>query len=81
MTDPTAYTKPNLKGKTMTTTETEMSRAELWPEGRHFYYEGDDPAGFVRELKARFGIEAEVTFDCPPELLDAIHAAKYALGT
>jgi hypothetical protein len=29
--------------------------SELFPEGRHIYYEGDDPAGFVRQIQAEFG--------------------------
>jgi hypothetical protein len=29
--------------------------SELFPEGRHIFYEGDDPVGFVRQIKAEFG--------------------------
>lgn len=31
-----------------------MSWGEMFPEGRHIFYEGDDPEGFVTEIKARF---------------------------
>ncbi len=29
----------------------------LFPEGRHIYYEGDDPAGFVEEVRVKFGFD------------------------
>ena len=52
---------------------------EDYPEGRHFYYEGNDPAGFVKEIKSKFGIDATVSFNCPPEFFDEIY--EYPLGT
>jgi hypothetical protein len=47
---------------------------ELYPEGRHLYYEGDDPAGFIKELKERYGLGVSVSFHCPAELLDEIYS-------
>jgi hypothetical protein len=29
--------------------------SELFPEGRHIFYEGDNPAAFVRQIQAEFG--------------------------
>jgi hypothetical protein len=29
--------------------------SDLFPEGRHIFYEGDDPAAFVRQIRAEFG--------------------------
>ena len=34
-----------------------MSWKELFPEGRIIFYEGDDPEGFVKEIKERFGYD------------------------
>jgi hypothetical protein len=55
--------------------------AELYPEGRHLYYEGDDPVGFIKELKEKYGLDVFVSFHCPAELLDEIESGKYQLGT
>jgi hypothetical protein len=33
------------------------SWVELFPGGRHIYYEGDDPTGFVQEIKDKFGFD------------------------
>ena len=40
----------------MTTTTTTTWR-ELFPEGRHVFYEGDDPEGFCAEINAGFGFD------------------------
>ncbi len=29
--------------------------SRLFPEGRHIYYEGDDPTGFASQIEAEFG--------------------------
>ena len=29
--------------------------SELFPQGRHIFYEGDNPAEFVRQIQAEFG--------------------------
>ena len=29
----------------------------LFPEGRHIFYEGNDPKGFAKEIKKRFGFD------------------------
>jgi hypothetical protein len=31
--------------------------AERFPEGRHIFYEGDDPEGFRAEIRERFGFD------------------------
>jgi hypothetical protein len=63
---------------------------ELHPEGMTVFYEGDDPDGFVGEIKERFGFDpseaywwqAHRSFVCPPEHLDAIYGGEtYALGS
>ena len=46
----------------MTRTETTENRPlkpwqELHPNGRHIYYEGDDPEGFAQEILAEFGFD------------------------
>jgi hypothetical protein len=33
------------------------SQLDLHPDGRNLWYDGDDPDGFVAELKARFGFD------------------------
>lgn len=30
---------------------------ELFPDGRDIFYEGNDPEGFVRQIKAEFGFD------------------------
>lgn len=37
---------------------------ELFPDGRYIYYEGDDPEGFIEEVKTRFGFDP--TANCLP---------------
>jgi hypothetical protein len=41
----------------MTTTPTDCTWRELFPEGRDLFYDGDDPDGFAAEIKARFGFD------------------------
>lgn len=31
--------------------------SEMFPNGRHVYYEGEDPEGFVKEMKAKFNFD------------------------
>jgi len=52
---------------------------ELFPDGRHVWYEGDDPEGFVAQVRERFGIELTLkedpsgfAFFCPPGYVEAI---------
>ena len=35
----------------------EKTWAELFPNGRGICYEGDDPEGFIAEIKAEFGFD------------------------
>jgi hypothetical protein len=60
--------------------------ARLYPEGRTFYYEGDNPEGFAAAVYALFGdrVETEVTVivHCPPGLLVRLEKAfPGVLGT
>jgi hypothetical protein len=54
------------------------SWAELFPEGRQIYYEGDDPQAFADEIKTKFGFDPSennplwkygFSFHCPAHLL------------
>jgi hypothetical protein len=63
---------------------------ELFPEGRHIFYEGDDPEGFCAEVRAEFGFDPSVPacrpdgggFWCPPEHLDAIYGSgRWPMGS
>jgi hypothetical protein len=55
--------------------------AELFPNGRLIFYEGDNPERFVRTLRRRFSLDprrdpnwAEMrAFHCPARLLDAVY--------
>jgi hypothetical protein len=40
--------------------------AEMFPEGRDIFYEGDDPDGFVAEIIAEFGFDPR---NCPARYL------------
>jgi hypothetical protein len=67
--------------------------SEMFPNGRHIYYEGDTPRGFVIEMKAKFKFdpskdndhwneESGYCFLCPSKLLDKIYdLSKYPLGS
>jgi hypothetical protein len=62
--------------------EEAINLAELFPEGRHIFYEGDDPAGFIKEMKERYGLEVTVSLDCPAKLLNEIYrSGKYPMGS
>jgi hypothetical protein len=43
--------------KRKTKTKRTPTWRELFPQGRIIFYEGDDPKGFVREIKAKFGFD------------------------
>lgn len=34
---------------------------EMFPEGRVLFYEGDDPEGFVKEMKEKFNFDPSMT--------------------
>jgi hypothetical protein len=70
--------------------------SEIFPQGRHIFYEGDNPRKFAEQIKAEF--EFDVTkdprwenrdpgfttwsFDCPPELLDKIYGSdRFPMGS
>jgi hypothetical protein len=68
--------------------------AELCPDGRTVFYEGDDPEGFAEEMKTKFGIDLAGTkidglsweenqaLHCPAHLLDEIYGSgKYRMGS
>jgi hypothetical protein len=58
---------------------------ELFPDGRFIYYECDDPEGFIKEIKKKFGFDPLIKgfgFYCPAELLDEIYGSKkYPMGS
>jgi hypothetical protein len=60
-----------------------IDNAKLFPEGRTFYYEGNKPAEFAYVLEENYGLEPNISFHCPPELLDEIEdpMEEYPLGT
>jgi hypothetical protein len=66
--------------------------ADLFPDGRAIYYEGDDPEGFVREIVEKFNFDPSdlnplwteehgYRFHCPARLLDDIYCDKYPMGS
>lgn len=68
-----------------------LSWAEMFPEGRFIFYEGDDPVGFRKEIKARFNFDPGLDnqrwnkrcgyyFHCPAKHLDAIYT-EYQMGS
>jgi hypothetical protein len=64
----------------------EREWSELFPTGRFIFYEGDDPEGFRREIKAEFGFDPgprpDEGFHCPPEHLDAIYGVgRFLMGS
>jgi hypothetical protein len=77
--------------------ERESRWADLFPEGRVIYYEGDDPEGFVAEIKKRFNFDPSADdgwsyvanglppfrrFFCPAHLLDRIYGdGNYPMGS
>jgi hypothetical protein len=67
---------------------------ELFPEGRHIFYEGDDPGGCRNAIIAEFGFDPALIsgvydpgwpdsgFFCPPEHLDAIYGGgRWPMGS
>ena len=71
----------------------QLKWSEMFPNGRWIFYEGDDPKGFVREIKEKFGFNPSkgnphwnkhggYQFLCPAEHLDAIYdSRKYPMGS
>ena len=67
--------------------------SELFPEGRHIFYEGDDPKGFAKEMKEKFSFDPSqnnpgwnkrsgYSFDCQVSALDKVYGnRKYPLGS
>lgn len=66
--------------------------SEMFPNGRHIYYEGDDPEGFIKEMKNKFkfdpsedndrwNVDSGYNFYCPSDLLDKIYNGTYPLGS
>jgi hypothetical protein len=62
---------------------------ELFPDGRHVWYEGDDPRGFVKTIRERFGITLTLkkdpsgyAFFCPPGYVEAIYCSdEWPIGS
>jgi hypothetical protein len=70
----------------------ETTWAELFPEGRFIFYEGDDPTGFADEIWERFNFAVDQSpkwkgggdpgFHCPAQLLDEIYGSgRYPMGS
>ncbi len=69
-----------------------MSWSELFPEGRHIFYEGNNPKAFAKEMKEKFGFDPSQNNDswnrkhgylflCPADL-DAVYGnGRYPLGS
>lgn len=66
--------------------------SQLFPNGRTVFYEGDDPKGFVREMKKKYGFDPSkgrfwnkkngYQFHCPAECMDEVYGNyKYPLGS
>jgi hypothetical protein len=61
--------------------------AELYPEGRVLYFEGEDLFGFIQQVKEKFGLDlsrspnASFQFRCPPEHLQEMLNGDYPVGT
>lgn len=61
--------------------------AELFPEGRWIYYEGNNPKKFVTEMKKLFGLkldpyEVKGGFHCPAKYIDEIYGnERWKLGS
>lgn len=66
--------------------------SQLFPDGRYIFYEGDDPKGFVKEIKEKFSFDIPLDLDdykefnsfgfhCPVEHLDEIYGGKYPMGS
>jgi hypothetical protein len=70
---------------------------ELFPDGRMIFYEGDDPSGFVEQIRAEFGFDPSADerwgdrdehpinryrFWCPSEHMDAIYGSdRWPMGS
>lgn len=70
-----------------------MTWSELFPEGRHIFYEGDDPKAFAKEMQEKFGFdpskdnddwteERGYCFLCSADCLDEVYGNdRYRLGS
>lgn len=72
------------------------SWSELFPHGRHIFYEGDEPEEFARQVLFEFGFDVtkdaqwgdndggftSYSFDCPPGLLNLIYGSdRFPMGS
>ena len=70
--------------------------SELFPHGRHIFYEGDKPGEFARQVQFEFGFDVtkdvkwgekypdftSYSFDCPPGLLNLIYGTdRFPMGS
>jgi hypothetical protein len=75
---------------------TGVKRSDLFPHGRHIFYEGEDPDGFAQQITAEFAFDVtkdprwgdrhpdfiSYGFDCPSSLLDAIYGSdRFPMGS
>jgi hypothetical protein len=54
--------------------------AELYPEGRTFYYEGDDPIAFIKAMEER-GLDLTITVRVPADQLGSFYRENWRVGT
>jgi hypothetical protein len=70
---------------------------EMFPDGRFIFYEGDDPDGFVIEMRQRFGFDPSdddswlewiadnddymYGFHCPARILNDVYGGNYPMGS
>jgi hypothetical protein len=71
----------------------ERTWAEMFPEGREIFYEGDNPNAFANEIKEKYGFDPSennpnwnecsgFNFLCPAKHLDAIYGSRsYPMGS
>jgi hypothetical protein len=63
----------------MSTDQQRKTSADLFPNGRRYFYEGDRAAEFIKAMRA-YGLEPEVSVHVPSQLLDEIRA-NWPVGT
>jgi hypothetical protein len=62
-------------------TPTAETLRDLYPDGRVLFYEGDDPAGFIAEMKEQFGLDVCCSLFVPAEHIDAIESGRWGPST
>lgn len=60
--------------------DSDYKLADLYPDGRTFYYEGMTPIGFIEAMQAK-GREVTITVEIPAKDLDEFYAENWTVGT